>query len=340
MTPFPQKRTAASLMELLVAMTILLILMGIILGVTHQTGQLWRGTNSKIASFQDARAAFDALSRNLSQATLNHYYDYYDKSWKRRTDADTDFVPANYGRSSDLHFLCGPADVLLTSPALGAKQSHAVFFQAPIGRVDDKTAYASANSLVNTIGYYVEFSVNTNATDRPKFLRDVQAMKQARFRLMEWIEPSEKLRLYDASLNAADPKAWLTAVASADTQCRVIAENILALIILPEAQPGDTTLAPAYSYDSAPTVYDSTRSHLLPPLLKVTLVAIDRDSAARLNQRYGDTMPPLYPQNAFKSAAAYESDLAQLEQTLQGKTGLPKISYRIFTTTINTRDNR
>lgn len=341
MTLLPHHRSASSLIELLVATTILLILMGIILSVTHQTGQLWRGTNLKIASFQDARAAFDALTRHLSQAALNHYYDYYDKDWNRRAaSASTNFTPTYYGRYSDLRFLCGPADTLLTGTALGTKQTHTIFFQAPIGRVDDKTDYAGNNSLINTIGYYVEFSGNTGTSDRPKFLRSVTAMDHRRFRLVEWVQPSEKFRLFDASLNTTDPKGWYTTTASNPDQCRVIAENILALIILPQSQADDTTLAPNYAYDSFPSVYDQTRSHLLPPLLKITLVAIDRDSAARLEQKYGTAMPPIYPQNAFKSAASYDSDLAQMEQILKGKTGLPKINYRIFTTTIHTRDNR
>lgn len=337
-------------MELMVTMTILMILMTVILAVTNQTGQLWRGTTSKIASFQDARAAFDALTRNLTQATLNHYYDYYDKDWKTRP-ADTtstayaSFVPANYGRASDLQFLCGPVDTLFGTSA-GTKQGHAVFFQAPLGRVDDKAAYAESPGLINALGYYVEFSDNTATSSRPKFLRTAATMKQKRFRLMEWIQPSEKFRLYyNNALPGADPKDWFTTLTTNTDQCRVMADNVLALIILPlsstgdTTHPRDTTLAPAYSYDSRPAVYDSVRSHLLPPMIQVTMVAIDRESAARLNQQFKDTMPPYYAPRWFTKADSYNDDLKALEKALQGGTpGLPKVNYRIFSTTINTRD--
>lgn len=322
----------------MVSMVVLMLLMGILLTVTTQTGRLWRDTTSKIASFQDARAAFDALTRNLTQATLNHYYDYYDSGWNRRDPGSTSFVPANYGRASDLHFVAGPVDTLFSST--GNKQSHAVFFEAPLGRVSDKATYSKSDSLINALGYYVEFSDNTGTSLRPKFLRSSAGMSQKRFRLMEWMQPSEKFRLYDSTLVAADPKGWYSTLTTNQDQCRVMADNILALVIQPQSDEGDTALAPSYSYDSRPAVHDQLRSHLLPPRIRVTLVAIDRDSARRLQARYGDAMPPLWSSNWFKSAAAYETDMKNLEDTLQGKTGGDKVNYRIFTTTISTRDSQ
>ena len=329
-----------TLVEILVSTAILMLLMAIILGVTNQTGRLWRQSSSKIASFQDARAAFEALTRNLSQATLNHYYDYYDDKWDRRDPASTSFVPSNYGRYSDLHFLCGPADTLFDSSTLGTKQSHAVFFQAPLGRVSDKTTYPDSNTLINALGYYVQFSDNKASLARPKFLQGSSSVDQMRFRLMEWMQPSEKFRLYDSTLMAADPKGWYKTLATNTDQCHVMADNILALIVLPESAPGDTTLAPGYSYDSRPATYDPVRSHILPPLLQVTLVAIDRDSAKILDTRYQGSQPPLYLSSWFRSAASYSSDVTQMENTLQGGTGGPKVAYRVFSTTISTRDNK
>ena len=317
-------------------MVILMLLMGMILAVTTQTGRLWRSTTSKIAAFQDARAAFDALTRNLTQATLNHYYDYYDSGWNRRDPTNSAFTPANFGRYSDLQFVSGPVDTLFDSSASGTRQSHSVFFQAPLGRVSDKASYSQSESLINALGYYVEFADNT--ASRPKFLQGTAGVSQKRFRLMEWMQPSEKFRLYDSALEAADPKGWYTTLTTNNDQCRVMAENILALIILPQSAQGDTTLAPAYAYDSRPATYDALRSHLLPPQIRITLVAIDRDSAMRLQARYGDVMPPIYSSGWFKSAASYDADMKQLEDALQGKTGGPQVNYRIFTTTITTRD--
>jgi uncharacterized protein (TIGR02599 family) len=332
------KRAGFSLVEMMVSVVILVLLMAVILSITSQTSQLLHTTNSKITSFQDARAAFDALTHNLAQATLNHYYDYYDVNWNPRTPSSTGFVPAYYGRYSDLHFVCGPVDTLFSSGLLGTKQSHAVFFQAPLGFVNDTTTYAQSNSLINALGYYVEFSDNQSSSALPAFLQTTSTLNQKRFRLMQWLQPSEKFQLYDSTLMSANPTSWYTTLTTNKDQCHVMADNVVALILQPQSTPGDTVLAPNYAYDSAPATYDSLRSHLLPPIIQVTMVAIDRDSAARLYQRYQSTEPPLYPASLFKTAASYASDLTTLEQSLQGGYGGPKLNYRVFTTTINTRD--
>jgi len=324
----------------MVSMVVLVLMMAVIFAVTTQTSRLWQGTQSKITSFQDARAAFEALTRNLSQATLNHYYDYYDSSWNPRTSTPTLFVPAYYGRYSDLHFVCGPVNTLFGSSLLGTKQSHAAFFQAPLGFVSDTTTYAQSNSLINAMGYYVEYSDSASSSSLPAFLKTASTMNQKRFRLMQWVQPSEKFMLYDSTLMAADPTSWYTTLATNPGQCRVMADNVVALIIQPQSTPGDTTLAPNYAYDSAPSKYDTVRSHLLPPVIQVTMVAIDRDSAARLYQQNKATEPSLYSPNLFLDATKYSADLAQLEATLKGGYGGPKLNYRIFTATVNTHDNK
>lgn len=342
--PNPSSRSGFTLLELMVGMTILLILMGIIFTITHQTGDLWKKTNSKIASFQDARAAFDALTRNLSQATLNQYYDYYDASWNRRDPAVSGFVPQNYGRCSELEFVCGPVDTLLGAPA-GAKQSHALFFQAPLGRAENKTLYAESSNLLNSVGYYVEFADTTKDTRRPKFLPSSGAPERGRFRLMEWIQPAEQFSVYDPALSASQPRAWFRTPLSTGQSARVMAENILALVAFPKKDQNDTSLAPNYFYDSNPkndsdpSNYDSVRSHLLPPLLQVTMVALDRDSADRL-AKSGPQPPPLLDANLFRDASKYNADLQKLEDVLNGKNGGPKLNYRIFTTMVSIRDHK
>jgi len=335
-----RKRAGFSLVEVMVSMVVLVLMMAVIFAITSQTSQLWQGTQSKITSFQDARAAFEALTRNLAQATLKHYYDYYDSGWNPRTPSSTNFVPAYYGRYSDLHFVCGPVNTLFSSSLLGTKQSHAVFFQAPLGVVSDTTTYSQSTSLINAMGYYVEYSDNSSSTMLPAFLQATTSMNQKRFRLMQWIQPSEKFMLYDSTVMASNPTGWYTTLTSNQSQCHVMADNVVALIIQPQSTPGDTTLAPNYAYDSYPTAYDTVRSHLLPPIIQVTMVAIDRDSAMRLYLRYKNTEPALYSPSLFLDATKYASDLAQLEATLQGGYGGPKLNYHVFTATVNTHDNK
>lgn len=331
------KNRAFTLVELMVASAIFLILLGVIFTITSNTSKLWKSTNAKISTFQNARAAFDALTRNLSQATLNHGYDYYDSSWKRRDPLSTTFIPAHYGRWSDLHYLSGPAtEVLPTS--IGEVSTHAAFFQAPLGRVEDVVEYADSTSLVNAIGYHIEFADAGKYEPRPNFLES-PAKPRKRYQLLQTIQPSEELSIYDPALQASNPRAWVDR-ALASQRTRVMAENIIALVILPMAKQEDTSLAPDYTYDSKPANYDEVRSHLLPPLIQVTLVAIDEDSAVRLQEKHGNAAPPLVPADAFKSAANYADDLDKLKQRLEGAEGGFRVNYRIFTATIQTKEGR
>lgn len=325
-----------TLLELLVASTIFLVVLALVFAVTNQTSQLWKSTNAKISTFQNARAAFDSLTRNLGQATLNHSFDYYDSTWKRRDPAAASFVPAHYGRWSDLRFLSGPASSVIPSGSTGAPRlTHAVFFQAPIGRVENAARYGESVGLLNAIGYQVVYADPADYEPRPNFLDD-PVNPRKRFLLLQTIQPSERLAVYDP---AAANNKWIERALDTN-QTRVLAENIVALIILPMDQQGDTTLAPLYSYDSYPPGYDDLRSHLLPPMLQVTLVAIDEDSAARLAKIHGSGTPGLVPDSAFTTAANFESDLDDLKKTLNGENGGPRLNYRVFTATLQTKEKR
>ncbi|PTY02941.1 hypothetical protein DB346_07985 [Verrucomicrobia bacterium LW23] len=336
-----------TLVELMAAAVILTILLGIIFTMVQQTSDLWKNTRSKISTFQNSRAAFEAITRNLSQATLNTYFDYYDASWKLRdpsnlsdpTDpASSNFVPAHYGRRSELQYISGPvATVFPSAPAY--RQGHAVFFQAPLGRVADGTTYGDSATLLNALGYFVEYGNGAALEKRPKFMETAPA-ERPRYQLIECVQPAEKLRIFDPSLVSGSSTDWFTTPVASLDQSRVMAENIVALIIQPRSNQADTSLAPQYLYNSRPATYDEQRSHLLPPLVQVTLVAIDEESALRLHQRYGTAVPPLMDGGLFTQAASYADDLRTLEGRLQGKDGGPRLNYRIFSTTVNLRLNK
>ena len=106
---------AFTLVELLVSMTVLIILVGILASLLHASQSLLASTTSQIQKFQEAREAFEVVTRRLSQATLNTYLDYFDQSGNARTAANTStFVPFQYGRQSELRFISGDARTLLT----------------------------------------------------------------------------------------------------------------------------------------------------------------------------------------------------------------------------------
>ena len=329
----PQRRDGFTLVELLVACAVLALILVIVFMVISQTSSLWKSTTSKIAAFQNARAAFEAVTRNLSQATLNQYLDYYDKDWKHTTATSTNAPPAHYGRYSELEFVSGPATELFSSP--GGKVSHAAFFQAPLGKTDSTNLVLESPDMLNAVGYFVEFGTRSQYEQIPKFLQGSSGADRKGFRLIEWVQPAENLAIYDKSYLGSQPWRWFQDPVNVGLSCRVMAENIVALIILPK---GDATNPiTTYSYDSSTTGYIEARSCLLPPLLQVTLVAIDEVSAQRLRAIYGDSQPPLIPAGAFQSLSTYDKDMQDLEDVLNGKNGGPKLNYRIFTTTVTTK---
>ena len=76
-----RRYTAAfTLVELLVAMTVLLVLALMMVTLANQTNNIWRSSRTRIEAFQGARTAFERLTTNLSQATLNTYLDYYNST--------------------------------------------------------------------------------------------------------------------------------------------------------------------------------------------------------------------------------------------------------------------
>jgi uncharacterized protein (TIGR02599 family) len=184
-----------------------------------------------------------------------------------------------------------------------------------------------------------------------------------------------KTYFYTSGLNPKDPTRaaaigyqgtdwYKPAVNQTSPPCRVLAENIVALIITPRLSKQDeqnlpsslqspnpdySALAPNYSYDSSlamnsgqsmSTPFTDPKSQL-PPVVQVTLVAIDEASADRLNltASSGDIFGL---GGKFNATINYSNDLfikpgasssASLENTLVAR----KVNYRIFTTSVAIR---
>lgn len=358
---FLQKR-AFTLVELLVSMVIVVLLLLILVSITDQTRRTWTYTTSKVEQFRDSREAFESITRRISQATLNTYWDYH------YPNDDTSKPPDSYVRQSELRFISGSANTLTVATN---RPTHAVFFQAPLGFVQDTTTYAGINqleNLLNTWGYYLEW--NSDKTSRPAFL-PASFPEHYRFRLMEMMEPSEKLTVYQYTSGLTGTtaknltykgKEWFTtplAVAPQPggvSQQRVVADNVIALIILPKLSQSDqkakdpitgissnytdSSLAPSYDYD---TTYDKQSDpnlnphNQLPPEVLVTMVAVDEATFGRL-QGSSATMPD-YTKDLFQKAGnlsdssvdGYAKDLAALQTTLQTN----HLNYRIFSTTVS-----
>jgi uncharacterized protein (TIGR02599 family) len=144
---------------------------------------------------------------------------------------------------------------------------------------------------------------------------------------------------------------------------RTLAENIVALIVLPKLAPqdrvvpGTTTVnpdridgvAPNYQYDSwriiaqspgAADQYKAARYHQLPPIVQITMVAVDESSGARIADYYKADLPK-WTDGLFKVANTdqrFRDEMTQLEDRLQKDPTRP--NYRIFSADVVLRGSK
>lgn len=271
--------------------------------------------------------------------------------------------------------------------------------------------FRSLSSMLSAVGYFVEFGDETDRPEFLKSLQPPYPSK-LRYRLMEMIVPGEKYNVYARPVDSerhSDPRVFNeTGVDGAYYQgmvntarrpidpfvrpywmkealrrvpsepgyrfayARPIADNIVALIILPKVAPRDRVdfnssatnpvpdpkaleLAPYYEYDSWRVLSGTTETHpvsrvkldnrsrdnLLPPIVQVTMVAIDETSANRMN--LGITGKPDWTNGLFKEVrmeSEYQQDIEDLEKNLRTDPRFPNINFRIFTTDVVIRGSK
>jgi uncharacterized protein (TIGR02599 family) len=304
---------AFTILELLVGAAIFVLLLALLLGVISQTGSLWQRARNDAESFQSARFAFNLITRTLSQATLMPYGDY-----------DNPASPTRYLRKSDLHFVIAPP------PGTNFGQGNSVFFQAKLG---DSPEATGLGDLLNAVGYYVTYGKN------PKLPAFLTAFDRNRFRLMQYLQPSESLKVFETS-----DDSWFTNDLAVHSE--VVADNIILLLFWPRLaeseDPTGSNLTTTYRYDSRANATANPQpitANQQPPLVQVTLVAIDENTADRLDD---SSTPPakitaaLTGLFAQSDAATYADDLAKLETRLS-QTGIP---YRVFNSLVPLRESQ
>jgi uncharacterized protein (TIGR02599 family) len=378
---------AFTLVEILVSTALVVVIMGLLVTVMDQTGKVWERTRGRTDQFRDARAAFDSMTQRLSQATLNTYWDY-----------DKPSFPTRYQRRSELRFTSGQAETLLPKFETRERLTTCVFFHAPagfsategrpVGAAADRAAqgYRGLENMVNAWGYYLEFG--DDIPFRPAFVSEQIMPKRFRFRLMEFMLPSEKLvtynltsgststtvsgvRVFDKPFsNTYNKTGWFldplnAAMGKKDDSAatiHVLAENIVALAIIPrlpkreeqELQPagGDNSpLAPNYEYDSSPKGVGDSRytkgelnpTNQVPPVLQVTMVAIDERSAVRAGLTEASANV-FHVRSRFKETSKFTEDLRidstkaeDADQSLERELIRQRVQYRIFTSNVPIR---
>ncbi|PTY03571.1 hypothetical protein DB346_06795 [Verrucomicrobia bacterium LW23] len=341
-----------TLAEVLVSMGILAILMAVTLSMVNMTTKLVRNTSGKISAFKESRAAFDSLTRRVSQSTLNTYYDYVDSSGKSRKEVEDSggvFVPDKYVRQSELHFVTGQANTLIPAAAGKIRPSHAIFFQAMLGFSSlPCSGDAQLSNLLNAVGYFVEYG--SDADFRPGFLDGITPARN-RYRLMQMVQNTETLRIYSQALTAGNRFEWFTKPLEATpSQARPVAENIVAAVFwarrAKEDSDGKAPLTANYTYDTKSYLSggNAVSRNQLPPVVEVLLVAIDEPSAMRLEAKYAGTAPLLQPGALFATApdpggggsSPLSDDLKKLTDFLTAES----LNFRVFTTSIQIRQSK
>lgn len=349
-----------TLVEILLSTAILSILMLVCVSALDQMSKSWRVSKGKVEQFREARIAFELITRNLSQATLNSYWDYYyNETRSNQPPATVAATPSAYVRQSELRFRSDAASKLLgivSNPAFNP--GHAVFFQAPLGASINTP---SLGNLLNARGYYLSF--DSDAENRPPFVTEGGLPLRFRYRLMEYRPPAEKVTASAGSFSGntvySNPDNWFQQ--DLKKASRPVADNIVLLILSPRvseeaAKTGKRDVfwpAPYYSYNSAdvdnstPQVDsiisssskpDQGTQHLLPPLIQVTMIAIDEPSAIRWSAKNHDQPVDIVAESgaAFTNVNAYDADLLKVKDYLTSE----RLNYRVFTTSVNLRNAR
>jgi uncharacterized protein (TIGR02599 family) len=311
---------AFTLIEVMVAMAVLGLMMVFLLSAMSMTRDVTAQAASKVSAFQSARAAFDLLTRNLSQATLNSYWDY-----------DDPLNPGRYLRRSELHFTIGPAG---TSPFPGTSGTgQAVCFQLPAG-TSQNNDYGRLTELLSACGYFISYG-----PEQPLPAPFPQSSDTFRYRLMQSIEPAEDLAVY-ASQAGND---WVAGLADHSVP---IAENIIYLVAWPRLPPAEDIhgdrLTTGFDYDSRNNALDDPQpetAHQLPPVVQITLFALDETSAARVCT---EASPPAEISGAFEGLftssdqTTFDDDL----DTVESRLASAGLNFRVFTALVPMRESK
>lgn len=339
---------AFTLVEVLVAATIIILMVGFMVAVADQSARIMRSTTGKIEQFREARQGFERMTTRISQATLNTYWDY-----------DNATTPQRYERRSELRFISGDSRILIKDAAPKRRLGHCLFFTAPLGFVGTDPNRGLGSAL-NVWGYFCEF--DSDAGSRPAFITEALVPPRFRWRLMELAQPTEKFPVYyftSGSTNGVPNSSsyrgldWFrTDIDRLTSSTRVVTDNVVALIITPRLAKAEETplqggnpdlspLAPDYTYDSTAANPDPRLNpkNQLPPVVQMTMVAIDEKSAESL-QLDASKWDLFGVSSKFKKSADFTKDMSiesTLSDSLEKKLVSLKVGYRIFTTNVHIR---
>jgi uncharacterized protein (TIGR02599 family) len=306
-------------------------------------------STSKVDAFQSARTSMESVSRTLGIATLNTYWDYYilsEGSYTNRGNSTT--APSAYGRQSDLQFLATNLGGGLNGMDT---VTHGLFFQAPIGYSTNTNAIQPPGCL-NACGFFVAYGGDPGlATMLANNSKLSSITNKPRFRLYQWLRSADGLSVVP-NTGVLDTGTWMgsavftTNVSSlAENNVSSLAENIVAFVVrVPDTS---ATIATNYGWNSR-TNWSSgspsqpTTMHQLPPLVEITMVAVEESAVNRLAGSASSSSDAASKLgitgigSLFSDSSQYDADLQQVTDGLSSKS----VPYRVFTATVPLRESR
>ncbi len=346
-----------TLVELLVSMVVLSIMLVLLTQLTGSLRTVIARTTSSVDAFKEARDAFETMTRRIAQATLNSYDDLNPNA----VSASGSATGTSYLRASELRFISGDAGTLIAGSSYPSSvyPTDAIFFQAPLGFSTGQNT--NLTQLLNTCGYFIQWGSDQNL--RPSFL-PASVPYHYRFRLMEVLEPSENLQLYNKTSGPSTTVSTRSAswdytardwfqypvLTETPSPVHVLAENVIFLAVLPIVAPQNAQIPPNgapdgtstdlvksnYLYDTAPSLTTSPvppAQNQLPPLVYIEMIAVDEPSFIRYQAANGTATPTNLGLGGILVDASYTQRQTDVNQVTQKLTAA-KISYRIFSIAI------
>ena len=342
-------RHGFTLVELLVAFAVFAVMMVLMASSINQMSFAIKVSSNKVEAFAGARTGMESVTRLLGSATLNTYWDYFDSSFNTVSN-NANFVPAYYGRQSDLAFLITNASGTLLTSLSGsglAPVSQAAFFYSILGYATNTgtTPPSTLNSTLNPCGFFIAYG--NDPSQNPIDAAFTTLNNKPRFRLYQWLASTERADGVTSDTGkVAATRNW---IAPSTNTVSPVAENIIAFVLrVPDTNAASsaigTLIATNYNWDSTPVWNTGTQPNAmnqLPPFVTVTMIAVDEKAVNRLAgtatdittavSRMGISAPGGTPfANLFTSASSFTNDLANLKAGLDAS----HISYRVFETTV------
>jgi uncharacterized protein (TIGR02599 family) len=353
-------KAGLTLLELLVSTAILSIVFLAIGAAMSSMQKSWLSLRGQADPFRASRQITGTVARRLSQATLRQRWETVPDPFNANTQT---LQPR-----SDLHFVSGPAEVLLRG---GSYTGYAVFFQTHLGW-NNSTPNANSpapqhdrlDNTLNACGYFVEYGRDDST--EPSFIgggqmdtRDIRSKN--RFRLYEWRQPTSELtKLFEPGNNQMEDVPALSrgneglpanydwfqvplqsGTGSKQRRISLVAENVIAFTLLPvgtvknNAQANTSNLAPNGLYDTRAHQGNSNLQaqlsrHRLPKAFELTALIVSPEAWSKYTDGEADSLSGILLQQT-RGKFQSPANVVNDFQSIAAYLDSKRLPYRIIT---------